>query len=92
MTTLLMNKRTATLAAASMADAVPEEIPVESSLLKSVRYDERAQILELTFDNDRVYHYLDVPEPVKEELIAAPSKGQFFNERIRSRYGFRRIR
>lgn len=69
----------------------PEPIPVESSVLDFVRYDERARVLELTFDSGRVYHYLDVPEPIKDGLLEAPSKGIYFNDHIRGQYTYRRI-
>lgn len=65
--------------------------PVDSSVLRSVCYDERARTLEITFESGVVYHYLDVPEPVKDDLLAAPSKRQFFNEHVKGHYRFRHI-
>jgi hypothetical protein len=70
----------------------PEPTPVDSSLLESVGYDERAQTLEIAFDSGAVYHYLNVPEKVKDALLAAPSKGRFFNEHVRGAFAYRRIR
>ena len=75
----------------AFAYAEMEAIPVASSVLSAVRYDERAQVLELTFESGAIYHYLDVPEPVKDALLDAPSKGTFFAAHIRDQYAFRRI-
>ncbi len=70
----------------------PDALPVDSTLIRSVRYDERAQTLEIAFESGAVYHYLHVPEPVKDGLLSADSKGGYFNSRIRGAFTFRRVR
>jgi hypothetical protein len=42
------------------------------------------------FINGSVYQYLDVPETVYQELMAAPSHGTYFREQIRDRYPYRK--
>ena len=64
---------------------------VVSTNLMSVGYDERTQTLEVEFLNGRVYQYYDVPSHMHEQLMQAPSKGQFFNTYIRNSYPFSRV-
>lgn len=43
-------------------------------------------ILILTFQSGGTYRYDNVPEGVYKEMLAAPSKGKFYHERIKDRY------
>ncbi len=63
---------------------------VNSRSLQSVGYDPRPGILEIEFTNGSVYQYLDVPDTVYQELMAAPSHGTYFREQIRDRYPHRK--
>lgn len=65
-------------------------VSVESMTLSTISYDSRRRLLELEFSNATVYRYLDVPAAVHAELLAAPSKGRFFNLRIRGRFAYQR--
>jgi len=47
-------------------------------------------LLELRFQSGAVYRYLDVPEGIHAALMAAESKGRYFNEAIRGRFEHRR--
>ena len=62
---------------------------VESSTLATVAYDEARQLLQLEFCSGTVYQYFSVPSAVHQALIAAPSKGRYFNEAIRGRFRYR---
>ncbi|HWG84366.1 MAG TPA: KTSC domain-containing protein [Deinococcales bacterium] len=64
--------------------------PVDSSALRSVAYDERARELEVEFTSGNVYRYDGVEPEVARELLEAPSKGSFFNARIRDDYPYQR--
>ena len=64
---------------------------VESSSLQSVGYDEECQVLEVEFRNGAVYQYHDCPKLTYEELMNAPSKGQFFNAEIRNSLAYSRV-
>lgn len=63
---------------------------VESSLLASVEYSSD-QSLDLKFRSGSTYRYFAVPHAVVEELIAAESKGAYFNQRIRNRFPYQRL-
>ena len=58
--------------------------PVVSEALSSVGWEDG--VLEIEFTSGELYRYLRVPELVFRQLLRAPSKGTFFQERIRDRY------
>ncbi|WP_245315758.1 KTSC domain-containing protein [Bradyrhizobium yuanmingense] len=60
--------------------------PVRSATLVSVGYDEVKQLLEIEFRKSSVYQYSGVPKSVYRQLMAASSKGRFFDQRIRSQF------
>ena len=59
---------------------------VDSSVISSVGYDERAHVLEVEFRTGRLYHYYDVPRAEYDALLAASSVGSYFNREIRTKY------
>lgn len=61
---------------------------VESTTLAWVAYDAPAQRLWLEFRSHALYCYLAVPPAVHRALIAAPSKGVYFNRNIRGCFPF----
>ena len=64
---------------------------VESSTLATVGYDHDHELLRLEFCSGVVYQYFAVPAAVHEALLAAASKGSYFNRAIRNRYRFCRV-
>lgn len=64
-------------------------VPVASSNLSSVGYDNGN--LFVRFQKGGLLRYKDVPRRDYEELLAAPSVGKFFHQRIRSVYEWERI-
>jgi hypothetical protein len=64
---------------------------VTSSNVASVGYDQTSLILEVEFTNGNVYQYFDVPEVVYQQLIGAPSPGQFLNSEIKGAYRYARV-
>ena len=64
---------------------------VSSSTVISIGYDVRTQTLEIEFGSGRVYQYYGVPDRVNDEIMQAPSKGQFFNTYIKNAYAFSRV-
>jgi hypothetical protein len=66
-------------------------IPVRSSTLVSVGYDEQRQVLEIEFKRMAIYQYLSVPKALHEQLMAASSKGRFFDQRIREKFRTLRV-
>jgi KTSC domain-containing protein len=65
--------------------------PVESSVIRKVRYDRATATLEIEFHSDKVYRYFAVPHAIYAGLIGAESVGAYFNEKIRERYPEERV-
>lgn len=65
--------------------------PVASSNIASIGYDTGTETLEIEFTNGSVYQYFNVPSGLNEQLMAAPSKGQFLNVYIRNSYPYSRV-
>mgnify|MGYP001554822885 CR=1 FL=1 len=65
--------------------------PVESSVIKSVGYDESTSVLEVQFPDGDVYRYFEFPAFLYRGLMLATSKGHFFNTRIAGRYRYERV-
>jgi hypothetical protein len=64
---------------------------VVSTTLTTVVYDSLRNVLQLEFRSRAVYRYFGVPAAVHEALLAAPSKGTYFNRAIRGRYAYVRV-
>jgi len=64
---------------------------VDSSVIASVGYDDAVALLDVEFVSGEVYRYFAVPRSVHEGLLAAPSKGRFFQQHIRDRYPTQRL-
>jgi hypothetical protein len=59
--------------------------------IRQFRYLPVDRELDVTFlGSGRTYTYLDVEPETHEDMRRAPSKGRFFNSRIRDRYEYRR--
>ena len=63
-------------------------VTVESTVLATVGYDEVRKLLQVEFSGRAIYHYFGVPAAVHQGLLAAPSKGCYFNQAIRGRFPF----
>jgi hypothetical protein len=61
---------------------------VESTALATVGYDEARELLQVEFCGRAIYYYFGVPAAVHQGLLAAPSKGSYFNHAIRGRFPF----
>jgi hypothetical protein len=64
---------------------------VESSTLVTVGYDQNSKLFQLEFRSRAVYQYFAVPAAIHEALLAAASKGSYFNRAIRGRFDFVRV-
>ena len=64
---------------------------IESSSLRSIGYDRTSHTLEVEFRNGGVYQYTNVPDSVWFELRHAPSKGKFFQDRVRDHFAAQRM-
>ena len=62
-----------------------------STVIRSFDYRADKRELVVNFVSGRCYIYFDVPEREVDSMRAAPSKGRYFNLRIRDRYEFREL-
>lgn len=60
-----------------------EMVPVVSSNVAAVGYDEDRGILQVRFHNGTLYEYSGVPATVYRALLDAPSKGSFINDHLK---------
>ena len=67
-------------------------IDVDSRLLNWLEYNEVERRLRLGLRSEEVYDFLQVPPEVYQRLLATDSKGRYFNEHIRNRFPYRRLR
>ena len=67
-----------------------QRTPVASSLVASVGYVPEYKVLEIEFQDGRSYQYFGVHERIYKGLMAAESRGRYFNERIRDAYVYGR--
>ena len=56
---------------------------VKSSAIRSIGYRGDRQQLHVVFASGRMKVYRDIPTQTWQEFIAAPSKGTFYNTRIK---------
>jgi hypothetical protein len=63
-----------------------EMIRVNSSAMHAVGYDPATRRMRITFDQGDSYDFCGVPLHIYEGLMRAPSKGVYYNDRIRDRY------
>ena len=63
---------------------------LDSSLLAAAAYATDGT-LELQFRSGTIYLYFAIPLAVFRGLIAAPSKGAYFNRNIRNRFHYQRV-
>jgi KTSC domain len=61
-----------------------------SSVLANVTYSLDAT-LDLVFRSGAIYRYFAVPRRVVDGLIAAESKGAYFNTHVRNRFRYQRL-
>jgi hypothetical protein len=67
-----------------------ERYNVASSNVRSVGYDPQATTLEVEFVDGAIYQYYGVPQNMYEQMMSAPSKGQFLNTYIKNQYPYSR--
>ncbi|MEA3032399.1 MAG: hypothetical protein QOH86_415 [Sphingomonadales bacterium] len=60
----------------------------DSSAIHRAAYDTGARTLDLWYKGGDRYRYFEVPEPVLDALLAAPSAGEFVNCEIKPRYRY----
>jgi hypothetical protein len=67
-------------------------IPVGSSNIAAIGYDDQNAILTIAFSKDNsIYEYYDVPQYEFDNLMAADSKGSYSNKHIYKVYRQQKI-
>ncbi len=61
---------------------------VESDVIHAIGYDPDINLLEIIFNDGRIYQYRNVPPAVYEGLKSAESKGRYFQENIRGEFQY----
>jgi KTSC domain len=56
-----------------------KRIPLDSSAIAAVKYDEKKRTLDVEFREGETYRYKHVPEFVYREFLKAESAGAFWN-------------
>ena len=67
-------------------------VAVNSTLIARVGYEADSTLLHLEFRDGSLYRYFGVPVEVYEGLLAAESKGVYFNHRVRGAFQHTRLR
>ena len=66
---------------------------LDSGVILAVDYHDEPKVLRITFrGSGKTYDYLDVPPETYAALMASESRGAWFNEHIRDRFRFQRVR
>lgn len=68
-----------------------EMVPVISSNIAKVGYDEGTKELFVQFTSGQVYKYKGVSSAAYAGLLGAESKGRHFHQHIRSTYTYERV-
>lgn len=66
-------------------------VPVDSSNIASIGYDENSSTLEIEFHSGAVYQYFDVNVNIYKGIMEAGSKGQYFAQFIKGYFRFVRV-
>jgi KTSC domain len=63
-----------------------------SSVVANMEYDEKREVLRITYTSGKVYDYLAVPQQAYDEMKAADSKGQYLNYSIKGKYKYNKVK
>jgi hypothetical protein len=75
-----------------MTLSAPVTAHLDSTLLTSATYQVGEAQLLLEFCNGAIYLYFEVPEASYQSLLAADSKGAYFNQHIRNHFHYTCLR
>lgn len=65
---------------------------VISTEIEWIGYEHKRSMLQVEFIEGGTYQYDSVPETVYQDFLAADSHGQFFENRIKGHYAYRKVR
>lgn len=67
-------------------------VEINSSNLKSAKYDTENKNLEILFNNNNIYEYKDVPWEIFTKMRLSESQGKFFNTNIAKKYLYKKLK
>ena len=67
-----------------------ELIPLDSTMISAVAYDDAHRDLIVIFNTGQTYVYSDVPRDIYDGLLAADSKGTYMHSTILNHFPYRR--
>lgn len=68
------------------------EVKIQSSNIRSSKYNTEDKTLLIEFNNDSVYQYNEVPWEIFTKLRMAESQGKYFNSNISKKYKYEKIK
>lgn len=68
------------------------EVEIQSSNLKSAKYDTESKTLTVVFKSGATYEYNDVPWEIFTKLRMSKSQGQFFSSSIARSYTYKKLK
>jgi hypothetical protein len=67
-------------------------VVIKSSNLKFASYETFTKILTITFNNESIYEYYNVPWEIFARLRSTESQGKYFNTEIARNYKYKKIK
>ena len=68
-----------------------QKIPVTSSNIEAIGYDENSETLRVWFTNNAIYDYEKVPKFEFDSLRLSVSTGAHFAAKIKGKYSFKKL-
>ncbi len=65
---------------------------VLSTEIEWIGYERKKKMLQVEFIAGSIYQYDQVPESVYQDFLVADSYGKYFEEHIKGKYPYRKIR
>jgi hypothetical protein len=67
-------------------------VAIKSSNLKFASYNTSGKTLIVTFNNESIYEYYEVPWSLFTQLRMSESQGKFFNTEISKKYKYKKLK
>ena len=64
---------------------------INSSNLKRSEYNSEDKTLKVTFNNEMIYEYEEVPHSIYAQFRLAESQGKYFNQNIARKFKYKKI-
>jgi KTSC domain len=74
-----------------MPPKIEDMTPIESSMFSHSHYDGNSRVLTVRFKNGLTYEHHDVPAEKNEAFLGNPSKGSYYNKRIKPNHVGRKV-